>query len=236
MGLKYKDKIRIEKSVNLVEPRGKILDIGCKDGEISKLTKDKNNYVYGVDRKVKALQIAQKRGIKTKVCDLDKKIPFPKKTFDGAICLEVIEHIYNTDLLLSEINKVLKNNAYFVLSTPNICALRNRLKILFGKQPCYFGFSPYYSRGGLHIRVFNKNSLIKLLEIHGFKIEKIIGNLICFSPFKYEPTRSNSIKFLADIFPSFSDYLIIKARKIKEDTHKIYYPLKTSEMPKNRRV
>lgn len=232
MKLKYKDKIRIEKSINLVESGGEVIDIGCCYGQISTQIKDKGNVVYGVDRKKEGLEIAREKGIKTKLCDLEKNIPFSDKIFDGAVCLEVIEHIYNTDLLLSEINRILKKNGYLVISTPNICAFRNRLKILFGKQPCYFGHSPY-GRGGLHIRVFNKNSFVEMLQNHGFQVEKLIGNLVCLSPFVYEPTRMNSIKFLADVFPSFSDYLIVKARKIKEDTHK-YYPLKTAELPKER--
>lgn len=232
MALGYKYKIRIEKSILLVETRGKVLDIGCADGKISLQIKNKTNIVYGCDRKKKLLNVAKQKGIKTKLCDLEREIPFPDRTFDGAVCLEVIEHVYNTDLLLSEINRVLKNNGYLVLSTPDICAFRNRLRILFGKQPCYFGPSPY-GRGGLHIRVFNKKSLVGLLEKHGFRIEKSIGNLICLSPFTDEPTRANSVKCLADIFPCLSDYLIVKARKTKEDAHK-YSPLKPAEKPKDR--
>jgi len=45
-------------------------------------------------------------------------IPFDSNTFSGALCIEVLEHATNPELLLSEIFRVLKNGAPLLLSVP----------------------------------------------------------------------------------------------------------------------
>jgi len=47
-----------------------------------------------------------------------KIIPFPKSSFDGAICIEVLEHVENPDEFVSEISRVLKKGSILLLSVP----------------------------------------------------------------------------------------------------------------------
>lgn len=48
-----------------------------------------------------------------------KKIPLDKKTYDVALSFQVIEHVIDDNLYLKEIHKVLKNNGFLLLTTPN---------------------------------------------------------------------------------------------------------------------
>ncbi len=48
---------------------------------------------------------------------------------------EVIEHLYNSDLVISEIYRILKRNGILILSTPNLASWINRLVLLLGYQP-----------------------------------------------------------------------------------------------------
>ncbi len=47
-----------------------------------------------------------------------KAIPFDSNTFDGALCIEVLEHAYDPDLLLSEVHRVLKHHSPLLLTVP----------------------------------------------------------------------------------------------------------------------
>jgi putative flippase GtrA/SAM-dependent methyltransferase len=45
-------------------------------------------------------------------------IPFTEATFDGAICIEVLEHAADPEMLISEVARVLKVGAYLLLTVP----------------------------------------------------------------------------------------------------------------------
>ena len=77
--------------------------------------------------------------------------PFPDKKFDSVLSTEVLEHVFEPDILLSEINRVLKTGGMFLLSVPFVWDEH--------EQPFDFG---RYSSFGLKY----------LLEKHGFEIVK----------------------------------------------------------------
>jgi ubiquinone/menaquinone biosynthesis C-methylase UbiE len=60
------------------------------------------------------------------LCFDAQQLPFPEKSFDVVICFEVIEHLDNPRLFLSESKRVLRSNGIFLCSTPNA----ERLKML----------------------------------------------------------------------------------------------------------
>lgn len=45
-------------------------------------------------------------------------MPFSDHSFDGAICIEVLEHVKNPDEFIFELSRVLKNGATLLLTTP----------------------------------------------------------------------------------------------------------------------
>ena len=75
----------------------------------------------------------------------------------------------------------LKRNGVFVLTTPNLGSLYNRLCLLLGYQPFGSEVSLYHDVGHLfrigtagHIRCFTLRSLKELTLIHGFKVYKVV--------------------------------------------------------------
>lgn len=188
----------------------KILDIGCNDGSISKLMQDLGNKIYGIDIVPILVKEARSKGIEAKVGDAEDGLPFSKNSFDIVYAGEVIEHIYDTEFFLREIRRVLKDDGVLIITTPNIASLPNRIRLFFGLYPK--GVAEALSRDGLggHIRVFTKAVLKKLLESNGFKVEKIVSNMVCFSPTKCTSLPWST--FLGKIFPGLGETLILKAR------------------------
>ena len=142
-------------------------------------------------------------------CNLNKNFPLKSEIFDIAIAGEVIEHIYKTKNFLSETYRILKPNGIFIISTPNIACLKNRIKLLFGKLPTYCAcaedFELKHNMPG-HVRDFTLSLLKKLLKETGFKIENVKTNGIFIRMRKIFPKRLTPL--------TFGEMIIIKARKI----------------------
>jgi len=52
--------------------------------------------------------------------NLEKEFPIEDKSYDGIICLNVLEHIFNYQNVINESYRILKNGGIFVGSTPFI--------------------------------------------------------------------------------------------------------------------
>jgi SAM-dependent methyltransferase len=63
--------------------------------------------------------------------NLDGPLPWANETFDAVICTEGIEHLENHFAFLREVGCVLKPGGVLVLTTPNITALRSRVRFFF---------------------------------------------------------------------------------------------------------
>jgi len=71
--------------------------------------------------------------------NLDAPFPWPDRSFDVAFSTEGIEHLENHFSFLREMSRILKPGGVLVLTTPNITALRSRMR--------FFG-SGFFGRDG----------------------------------------------------------------------------------------
>ena len=174
----------------------KILDVGCGDGKLL-APFCKNNRCYGVDIARTPLKTASELGIATFEMNLEREsLPFKDEFFDIVICGEVIEHLVNTDHLLSEINRVMPlhedREAHFVLSFPNVSQPLSWLMLLLDYPPKY---SARYKSP--HVKDFTLRTIRAALENNGFKIGKVEGT-----------------SRLARKIPRLSDQIIVVALKV----------------------
>ena len=120
------------------------------------------------------------------------QLPFSDGSVDFILLCEVIEHLYNPDHILREINRVLRKGGKLLISTPNLNSWFNRLLFLFGYLPLNLDISCDLRSSGkrdifskiplvgvklnplhdVHIRLYNMKSLQILLEHHGFIISR----------------------------------------------------------------
>jgi 2-polyprenyl-3-methyl-5-hydroxy-6-metoxy-1,4-benzoquinol methylase len=62
--------------------------------------------------------------------NLDGPLPWQDQTFDAVFSTEGIEHLENHFSFLREMRRILKPGGFLVLTTPNITALRSRVRFL----------------------------------------------------------------------------------------------------------
>lgn len=206
-----------------------LLDCGCDDGEFTERValSVKAGRAMGIEIDEVKAEKAMARGIEVIIGDLNHEFKLEDSFVDGAIANQVIEHLCNTDNLLSEIWRVLKPGGILVLSTENLASWHNILALLLGWQPFsltnisehHMGIgnplSLHRGEKGIpkpsqHLRIFTIRSLVELLENQGFEIEQLLG--IGYFPFKGKTAR-----VLSKVDPRHSALITIKCRKPKSN-------------------
>ncbi len=139
----------------------KILDIGCRDGSLTKYY-IVGNKVLGVDIDSDLLNDALNNlGIEIMVMDLNGEWnELGDRKFDVIVAGEVLEHLYYPENILNKIKKHLNTNGIFIGSVPNAFSLKNRFRYLFGTKK----YTPL--EDPTHINQFSYNEIDNLLSKH----------------------------------------------------------------------
>jgi len=202
-------------------PHLTILDIGCGNGEFTlKVAKKVGaETTVGIERVLPFAKMASSKGINVIWGDASNTFPFKDEAFDVVVANQVIEHVNNTDIFVKEIRRVLKNNCYCVVATPNLAGLQNIISLMMGYQPPTAHVSDEFFAAGnplnpdhdvvvnhiAHRRIFTARALKELFEFHGLKCERITGfGLHPLPPFISRLVSSSR----------YSPIIAIKARKI----------------------
>ena len=174
-----------------IKPGDKILDLGCGNGRMFDLLKEKRIIYTGVDNSEKLIEIAKQKFINSGAEFLVSnvlKLPFSESSFDSIVSLAVFHHIPSEQFrqdFFQEIKRVLKNNGFLILTTWNLWQNPKAVWLLFkytflkilGKSELDF-FDIFYpwknSRGELignrYLHFSTKKELKKLAEKAGFDI------------------------------------------------------------------
>jgi SAM-dependent methyltransferase len=218
----------------LCDSRGLLLDVGCGDGSITELFNNRQNIVLGVDVSKATAKIAKSRGVEVTVSDVNAGLPFRNGCFDYIFAGSLIEHLFNVDFFLDEVRRILKPNAFFLVTTPNLAWFPNRILLLMGFQPLFtepsyrYDVTAFFKRKKVdvaagHLHLFTLRSLIELLKLNDFIIEKIVGSYIIEHRIMERHGIKNPVLIkllgvfdhLLSYFPSVSAEILVLARKIE---------------------
>ena len=146
--------------------QGKLLDIGCADGTITRrIAENKLKLrVWGVDYYRKAIDYAKSK--KSRVifaCSDAREIPFKSSTFDFVTCIETLEHIPDSRKVLSEIHRVLKKGGTLIVIQDTDSWFFNLI---------WFFWTKWKGKvwEGSHVNCMKPHELRRFLVEGGFKI------------------------------------------------------------------
>jgi len=118
-----------------------LLDAGCGGGVFCRQVyerlggAEKVQQVAGVDL-VYAVEALPAPDFQFFACNLNEEaLPFEEGSFDLVFCNHVVEHLFNTEHLFSELYRVIKPGGLVAVSTPNLAWWINRILLLLGLQP-----------------------------------------------------------------------------------------------------
>lgn len=174
--------LRVEAVAGILRPGRRLLDVGCAEGTLGTLVRDRFEEIYGIDISDKAIELAQRRGIRAYKVNLNVEgLPFEDNYFDSVTCLATLQLIYDVIFCLKEFNRVLRMGGELILTVPNMRTYRRILKlVVLGEFPRTSFDSEGYDGGTLHY--FCYRNLRELLGKTGFKVNMHKG-IFCLPRF-----------------------------------------------------
>jgi len=224
--LAQREKISLKLISNIVNKDNIFLDAGCGHGGfllvLKKLFPDL--ILKGLEFSRQETNQAKSNKLDVKQADLNKPIKLKKASIDIVYAGEVLEHLYDPDLFLSECNRILKQNGYLIITTPNLCAWYNRIFMVLGIQPLFLEPSTKSKLVGAgilkkfkkesqpvgHIRIFTYPALKDLLKMNGFEIIKTQSAIFD----EGLPKILLPLDKIFTFYPRLGSHLVILAKKI----------------------
>lgn len=215
-------KYTTEKFVQKEDIKGKdILNIGCGYGWFELWSiKQRAKKITGIEIDEESLSTAKSISDSRANFKIGSAInlPFKDNTFDTVVSWEVLEHIpKKTEIkMFSEVNRVLKNNGNFYLSTPNshpLACLLDPAWWLIGHR--------HYSKNNIRVLAQATNFSIKKITLRGRWIEIIFMLNLYFSKWVlhrkplFEKYFTKLINTEYDRKPGFTT-IFVKMEKLKK--------------------
>ncbi|MAW21391.1 MAG: methyltransferase [Flavobacteriales bacterium] len=181
-------KISLLKSVS---KKGHHLDIGCGTGEFLNACRNVGFNTQGIEPS----DIARSQAINNYNLSVSKSTnlkQFNESQFDSISMWHVLEHIPNLNQMLADINRVLSKKGKLIIAVPNLKSWDAR------------HYKEYWAAWDvpIHLWHFSKETLVKLLNKHGFK--KVKQKAMIFDAFyvsalseEYKNGSKNLIKSFA---------------------------------------
>jgi SAM-dependent methyltransferase len=170
----------------------RLLDLGCGDAKTTLRYVPAGVALFGAELSFAAAQRARSAGIQVVRSDLNRSFPWANGSFDIVSSNQVFEHLYNTDIFLSESYRLLRPGGHLVLSTENLASWHNIFALLMGWQA--FSLTHVSQRasgignplanlrgsdprepGWEHMRIFSYRGLVEVVAAHGFTGVKAVG-------------------------------------------------------------
>src|SRR5678816_4523611 len=142
-----------------------ILDLGCGYGAYSLALMKQGRTCVGCDVNQQYLKIALAGGLP--VAAAEGPLPFPDKSFDTVLLLEVIEHVPPIEAILKEAFRVARRNV--LVTVPNA----EDLELLKGNDVTYA-----HMLSSDHVHFFDARGLTQLLESFGARVQVERGDPI----------------------------------------------------------
>jgi SAM-dependent methyltransferase len=105
-----------------------LLDVSCKEGDVLRALRSRGFTLRGTNFEPEGPSldsIPVDYGV-----DLRQPLAYADASFDVVLLVEVIEHLENHRLAISELARILKPGGALILTTPNIMRLNSRLHFL----------------------------------------------------------------------------------------------------------
>ncbi len=159
----------------------------------------------GIDRSVAVIDEYRKLGVFTNIVagDVERLDDLQiTRTFDVIIAGDIIEHLSNPGRMLDGIKRFCTVNTQVIITTPNAFGAPNFLRYSAGK----------FREGAEHVMSFNEQSLVTLLNRHGYSISELHT---CFQPRsadQHSPFFFTLGRKVFELFPRYGGTLLAVAR------------------------
>lgn len=143
-------------------PPAKVLEIGCGSGSFVYMMEKSGYYSTGTELSKNICDINSKTFGINMLCGAIENLEIAESTYDIVVLMDVFEHLFDPLESIKEITQILKDDGILVIQTPNytgqsIDKIKKEYKAFLQQL-----------KPNEHIHLFNKTSVSRILEDHGF--------------------------------------------------------------------
>ena len=167
------DRTDIELIAGLVPHGSRVLDLGCGDGELLALLRDRRGCTgYGIELDDAHVIECHRRDVHVIQLNLEEGLAlFEDASFDVVLQLDTLQHLRNTERMLRETARVGRKG---IVSFPNFAHWPNRLAVAAGRMPVTKAL-PYQWYDTPNIRVGTHADFEVLARKVGLSVEDRFG-------------------------------------------------------------
>ena len=153
-----------------VVPHSTVLDLGCSDGHLAQILRDRGCRVIGVD-----LEEPDDTGHLDKFIqwNLDDGMPPIEDEVDVVLLMDIVEHLRSPEDFCSELARFCRDHEVrqVLASTGNVAFLVQRVMLALGQ----FNYGPRGILDMTHTRLFTKRTIERLFRQAGFQVDESFG-------------------------------------------------------------
>ncbi len=164
------------------QPGGRLLDVGCGNGQLLTRLRDLGWQVEGVEVDPAAVEQARAGGLKVHLGSLEAQ-QYPQNHFDVITMSHVIEHVHDPAGLLRECHRILQPGGRLVAITPNLESWGHRIF-----RDAYIHLDP-----PRHLYLYTFQSFQILARNSGFTIRYLRTSPLA-APFTFQSGRDIAAK------------------------------------------
>lgn len=186
-----------------------LADLGCNRAQLPFYLREKfpQADIYGVDD---YQTDAWKEVFNYQGYNMAEGLPYRDNSMDVIFALEILEHMVDTDHFLDECRRTLKPQGWLIITTPNICGWRNRIRVPLGLYPDGMEYRTIIH----HVRLYNMQTLMTHLRERGFEMTGATS--VQMLPERMIETKGSLqrlSRFLSDVFPTLGMNLLAWGQK-----------------------
>lgn len=162
---------------SLLDPPGSglVVDLGAGPGNFTALLASREYRVLAIDIDETDYAAAGHSSAPFRPADLDEGLPDLGEQVEGAVAVEVLEHLENPMRLVRSVASQLAQEGWFIITTPNVASLSAVLEQTVRGHLFQFDDAAYYRNG--HVSPVSLTQVRRLAERCGLKVEAVTYNV-----------------------------------------------------------
>jgi len=198
----------LEKALRGFTSTEPILEIGGAQDSMLRDFKPDGRLIINADITHSSQKTYDQNGHLMMHLDATGPLPFKDASITAIVTGEFIEHPFNIKEIFEEFQRVLIPGGIVIVTTPNLAALQDRVRFMFGNSPRHVNaLHPYLF---VHIRPFTAKSLKRMLVATGFEQLALKSN---FVGWELPSGKWLQSRILARWLPALGGSLVVSARK-----------------------